>query len=157
MLERMVCSICPILSGPAKRTAKKQNGKSSTLKERYTPSATHPNSLDSFDSRALRPVGSGLPRCGVGSGRGPFFEELERKLRKGRRSMSRYVDCHVRKGLDLVDRAVKYVREKLLGLWRKGVCLTRVRRVAASKMDVWIGFWRKSCAIREEENMTAAY
>jgi len=69
--------------------------------------------------------------------------------------MSRYVACHDRRGSDLVGRAVKYVRERLLGCWRRGVCLTRVLRVAAWKMDSWTGFWRKSCAMRVETNMLA--
>ena len=69
--------------------------------------------------------------------------------------MSRYVDCHDRKGCDLVGRAVKYVRERLLGFWRRGVCLTRVLRVAAWRMDSWTGFWRISCAMRVETNMLA--
>lgn len=48
---------------------------------------------------------------------------------------------------------MKYVRERLLGFWRRGVCLTRVLRVAAWKMDSWTGFWRKSCAMRVETSM----
>lgn len=76
-------------------------------------------------------------------------------MRNGRRSMSRYVECHDREGSGLVGRAVKYVRERLLGRWRRGVCLTRVLRDAAWKMDSWTGFWRKSCAMRVETNMSA--
>jgi hypothetical protein len=41
----------------------------------------------------------------------------------------------------------------LLGALRKGACLTRVLRVAAWKIDSWMGFWRISWAIREETNM----
>lgn len=94
-LDRMECSIWPILSGPASRTARKQKGKSNTLKPKYTPTATQPYSLLNFLNLALMPVGSGLPRCGVGSGRGAFFEELKRrKLRKGRKRRLRYEVCH---------------------------------------------------------------
>jgi hypothetical protein len=134
-LVKIACSICPILSGPARRTARKQKGKSRTLRERYTPNATQPYSLDNFCNRALIPVGSGLPRFGVGSGRGPFFDELERKLRKGRRRRSRYVVCHDRRGFNLAVRAVKYDREKAFVLRVGGVCLVRVRLVAAWKME----------------------
>lgn len=103
------------------------------------------------------PVGSGLPRCGVGFGRGEDFEELKRrKLRKGRRRRSRYEVCHVRKGADRVaERAVKYVRERvlLIGFWRRGVCLVRVLRDAAWMTDSCKDFWRSSCAMRDEMNI----
>jgi hypothetical protein len=45
------------------------------------------------------------------------------------------------------------VRERLLGALRRGVCLIRVLRVAAWKMDSWMVFWRRSWAIREDTNM----
>lgn len=67
----------------------------------------------------------------MGLGLGPFFDELERKLRKGRRRRSRYVDCHDRRGFNLAVRAVKYDREKAFALRVAGVCLVRVRLVAA--------------------------
>lgn len=47
----------PILSVPTVLTKRKQNGKSNTLNDIYTPTAVHPYSRDSFFSRAPRLVG----------------------------------------------------------------------------------------------------
>lgn len=58
----------PIFSVPTVRTSKKQNGKSSTDRARYTPTAVQPYSLDSFFSLALSECGSaaaGFPFGGV--------------------------------------------------------------------------------------------
>ena len=43
-----------MVSVPTIRTSRKQNGKSNTLRPRYTPTAAQPYSLDSFFNRWLR-------------------------------------------------------------------------------------------------------
>lgn len=60
---KITCSKCPIRSTPSNRTAAKQNGKSSALSVRYTPSAAQPYSRVSFFRRADRPLGSLLLCC----------------------------------------------------------------------------------------------
>lgn len=83
------------------------------------------------------------------------MEELKRrKLRKGRKRRSRYEICHDRDGVDLVVRAVKYVLEKLLGVWRRGVCLVRVLFAATWKKESCRGFWRSSWNMRDETDIT---